>query len=128
MAYGRGAGRAAEAQAAVVQGGQFVEAARQGGGGHGVGVGDGQGVGGGVDAGVQRHLGGGGQVAVDDLAVEVDDGDHLGGHRGEVGPGRGHRHQVVLASRDVAGGADDQARLGQVAAGAGHGLSFVGKQ
>ena len=53
-----------------------------------MGMGDGEGVGGGVDAGVQRHLGGGGEVAVDHLAIQVDHGDHLRRDSAEVGPGR----------------------------------------
>ena len=108
---GGGPGRSSEPQAAVVQWRQLVVAAREGGGGHGVGVGDGQGVGRGVDAGVQRHLGGGGEIAVDHLAVEVDDGDHLGRHRAEVGAGGGHGDEVTLSGRDVARRPDHQSLL-----------------
>ena len=124
---GRRAGSAPQPEAAVVQRGQLVVRARQGGGGHGVGVGDGQGIGGGVNAGVQRHLRRGGEVPVHMTAVEVDDGHHLGRDRTQVGPGGSDGDQVPLAGGDVAGRADDEALLGQVAARTRHGFSCLAK-
>ena len=78
-----------------------------------------------VDARVERDLGGGGEVAVHDLAVEVDDRHHLGRDLSQVGSGRGDRDQVSLAGGDVARRADDEPFLGQVTAGARHRLSFL---
>jgi hypothetical protein len=93
-----------------------------------MGMGDGEGVGGGIDTGVQRHLRGWSQVAIDHLAFEVDHRDHLSGHGGEVGARGCHGHQVTFARRDVAGRTDHESPLGQMTAGRGHSFSFIRKQ
>jgi hypothetical protein len=62
-----------------------------------------------VDRQVHGQLTGRLEVAVDDLATQVDDGDVGRGHRGVGDPGGRDGDEVPGAHGDVPGGPDDEA-------------------
>ena len=93
-----------------------------------MGVGDRAGIGGAVDGEVERHLRGRQELAVDDVAVEVDDG-HLLGPQAPAAQARGRGgHQVAGAGRQVARRAGHQPGCRQPVAGGGDGGPELSEQ
>jgi hypothetical protein len=77
---------------------------------------------------VHRYLGGRGQLAVDDGAVQVEDGHHAGRQLADHSACRRHRHQVVGADGEVPARPDDKTARGEPPARRGQFLAFPFQQ
>ena len=121
---GRHADRAAEGEHLVVDERQLIEHAGQRRAHGTVGVDDRAGLVAAVDAEVELELGGGRIVAVDGPALEVDDHDLLGRQLGKHGARGRDRHERLGARRDVAGGAQHEALVGQAPRGGGDAVTL----